>query len=713
MKTLDALPLGALTRHPDVALAILIAGVCGMMILPLPSLLVDVLLATNLAFAALILVAAVMAERPLAMSTFPSLLLITTLFRLALNVSTTRMILSQGRAGDVVEAFGRFVVRGELVVGCTVFLVITLVQFLVIAKGAERVAEVGARFTLDAMPGKQMSIDAALRAGAISDDEAQAKRLELGRESQFYGAMDGAMKFVKGDAIAGLVIIALNLIAGLTLGVVRDDLELARALDTYAILAVGDGLVSQIPALLITVAAGVLTTRVDGRGKNDLAASLREELSAQPKVLFVGAGFALALGLIPGLPLLPFAIIGAVLAIAGARARSAKHKTVEATQAEGSFQRSLDKKVQQAKAQRAAADNVAPAVPPIGIDLDRVLSQALGFGPGVSDADTELLGALIPQLRDAMYLETGIRFPGIRVRSNVPELPAKTCVVRIKDVPVLETVVEIDRAMAVESPARLKRLGVEATAAPHPLSGIEVGLVPLAKQSALEAAGVSAWSPAGVVALHLAAQLKKNARAFVGLQETAEMIERLEKVYPALVRETVPKIVSLRELTDVLRRLADEGISIRDLKTVLECLADHAGHQNDGVMLTESVRSAMALQIGHAYAGLSGRLSVVLLDPALEDAVRSAITHVPGGSYVALEPELRRGLLQAVARTLQPVVRAGVRPIILTHAEIRRYLRKLLEEDLPDVAVLSFSELPPQMTVQPLGRVTLSDSAVS
>ncbi len=708
-RSLDAVPLDGLARNPDVVLAIVVAAVVGMMILPLPSVVLDVLLATNLAVAALVLVATLMSERPLAMSTFPSLLLMTTLFRLALNVSTTRMILSKGDAGTVVKAFGEFVVRGDLVVGLVIFLVITLVQLLVIGKGAERVAEVGARFTLDAMPGKQMSIDAALRSGALTDEDAQARRVELGREAQFYGAMDGAMKFVKGDAIAGLVITALNLVAGMVLGVTRDHLELRGSLDIYSILTVGDGLVSQIPALLITLAAGILTTRVDGRSaQNDLAANLRDELLARPKVLLVGAGFALALGAIPGLPFAPFAVIASVLAFGAQRIRSRASKRAAGAEGKGAFQQSLDHKLRQAKAQRAAADSVAPAVPPIGIDLDQTLSKALGFGSGVADGDTELLGVLIPQLRDAMYLETGVRFPGVRVRSNVPGLAPGTCVVRIKDVPVLEETIAIDRAMAVETPARLKRFGVSVVPAIHPLAGTEVGMVPLDKQSALEAAGVATWTPAGVIALYLASQLRRHARAFVGLQETSEMLDRLAKVYPALVRETVPKVVSIRELTDVLRRLADEGISIRDLKTILECLADQATHQNDGVLLTEAVRASMALQIGHAFAGMSGRLSVVLVDPVLEDAVRSAITHVPGGSYVALEPELRRGLIRAVARTLQPVVQAGVRPIILTHTEIRRYLRKLLEEELPDVAVLSFSELPPQLTVQPLGRVSLS-----
>lgn len=713
-RSLEALPIRHLAKHPDVALAVLVGAVVGMMILPLPPAVLDVLLATNIALAALVLVTALMSDRALSLSTFPSLLLMTTLFRLALNVSTTRMILSTGSAGAVVEAFGRFVVRGDVVVGLVIFLVITLVQFLVVGKGAERVAEVGARFTLDAMPGKQMSIDAALRSGALTEEEAQARRDELGRESQFYGAMDGAMKFVKGDAIAGLIITALNLIAGLVIGATRHGLTIGESLEIYSLLTVGDGLVSQIPALLITLAAGVLTTRVEGgHTKRALGLSLKEELVGRPKVLLVGAGFALVLGLVPGLPLVPFATIAVVLGGIALRLRTRELRVAARSKEDAAFKASLDEKLAQAKAQRAQADGVAPAVPPIGVDLDPRLSEALGFSPGVPDQATELLGVLVPQLRDALYLETGIRFPGIRVRSNVPDLAPGTCVIRIKDVPVIEEVVDIDRAMAVETPERLKRFGVEVKPATHPLAGIEVGLVPLSAQAPLEAAGVPTWSPAGVVALILAAQLKRYAPSFVGLQETAEMVERLQKVYPALIRETVPKVVTIPQLTDVLRRLVDEGVSIRDLKTILECLADRGVHEMDGVMLTEAVRAAMSLQLGHSFAGVSGRLSVVLLDPEIEDTVRAGITHVAGGSYVALEPELRRGLLVAVARTLEPVVQAGVRPIVLTHAEIRRYVRKLLEEDLPDVAVLSFSELPAQLTIQPLGRVSLGEDALA
>ena len=715
LNSLEALPTGPLSRNPDVILAFGVATIIGMMILPLPSALLDGLLALNMAFAALILISSLLSEKPLSISTFPTLLLITTLYRLALNISTTRMILSTGQAGEVISAFGDFVLRGDVVVGMVIFLIITLVQFMVIGKGAERVAEVGARFTLDAMPGKQMSIDAALRAGSVDDEDAQEQRDELGRESQFYGAMDGAMKFVKGDAIAGLIITALNLIAGLIIGVVRNKMGFAQAIEVYSVLTVGDGLVSQIPALLITLSAGVLTTRVASKdARATLGDNLKTELFTNPKVLGIGAVFALSLGLVPGLPFVPFAVIAAGLGIAANAQLVKKRLLMRETASEAeSFKQKLEEKVKQAKAQRALADSLAPAVTPVVLDMGAKLSAALGFEEGKADQDTDLISSLIPQLRDALYLESGVKFPGVKVRAYAPGVEAQSIQIRLKEVPVLVEKVLGDHSMAIESPGKLKRLGVEALPGKHPIHGGPISLIPLQLADAVEAAGVSVWSPGAVVTLHLASVLKKNATTFVGLQEVSEMIERLEKVYPVLVKEVVPKIVSLSQIVDILRRLVDEGVSIRDMKTILEALADYGTHEDDGVMLTEMVRASLSMQLSHTFSGNSGRLSVVLLDAPIEDLVRGAITHTSGGSYLAMDPELRGAVLTAIARAVQPVAKAGVRPLILTSAEIRRYVRKLIEEDLPEVAVVSFQELPAQLSIQPLGRVALDDDLMA
>ena len=704
---LQALPIGGLSRHPDIVLAAGVTFIISMLILPLPSALLDGMLALNLAFAGLILISTLMSEKPLQISTFPTLLLITTLFRLALNVSTTRMILAQATAGEVVKAFGEFVVRGDIVVGIVVFLVLTLVQFMVIGKGAERVAEVGARFTLDAMPGKQMSIDAAVRSGTIEEEEGQAKRDELDRESQFYGAMDGAMKFVKGDSIAGLIITALNLVAGLIIGVTRNGLALGDAAEIYSLLTIGDGLVSQIPALLITLSAGVLTTRVvSADSKTTLGTNLKDELLASPKSLGIGAAFSLGLGIIPGLPFLPFLIIASGLAVAS----YLRHVGPRVDGEDGDdFQATLAKRVKQAKAQVAQADRMVPGVPMVAVELDPVLSEALGFAAGADDQNTELIGSALPKLRDALFAGTGIRFPGVRVRSNAVNLERSSCVIKLKDVPIATAEIPTGMVMALEAPEKLARLGATGQPGVHPVSGIAVSFCDESQRADIEAAGVMVFSSAEVVALHIAKVLKKYSKDFVGLQEVTQMIDRLESVYPALVKEVVPKIVSITQLADILRRLVDEHVSIRDLKSILEALAHCASHEIDGVTLTEHVRAALSLQLAHTHSGSSGRLSVMLLEPMIEESVRDSIQHTTSGSYLSLEPEMRSAIIGATAQALRPAIQAGARPVLLTTSEIRRYVRKLVEVELGDIAVLSFQELPPEMTIDPLGCITLPD----
>jgi type III secretion protein V len=694
--------------RPEVVLAGGVAAIVAMLLVPLPTPVLDVLLAANIAAAILILIVSLLARSAISLSTFPTLLLITTLFRLALNVSTTRSILTTGGAGEVVRAFGAFVVRGDIIVGIVIFLLLTIVQLLVVGKGAERVAEVAARFALDAMPGKQMSIDAALRAGALSEQEAQRKRDELSRESQLFGAMDGAMKFVKGDAIAGLVIVGINLLAGFAIGVVRLGMSFGDAAEVYAILSIGDALVAQIPSLTITLAAGVLTTRVSPEdAKLDLGASIERELFGNAKGLAIGGALSILIALVPGLPAVPFLVIGAGL-VGTAFQRS--RRTDASASADNAFQKSLDARVRAAKAQRSLADNVAPAVVPIQIDLGHELTAALGLGRG-DDAASELIASCLPRVRDALYAETGVRFPGIRVRSGAQHLGPRCFTVLIREVPVMTEELSPDEVLVFERAERLARLGIEARPSKHPLAPVPVSHAPREDAELIRAAGITVWGPAEVIAMHAGRVLRRHTKSFVGLQEASELVERLEKAYPALVREVVPKLVNLPQLVDVLRRLVDESVSIRDLKSVLEALADHAGHTNDGVALTEAVRAALSLQIAHAYAGEARRLAVVLLDPVIEDSVRTAIRPIPGGSCLALEPELCRSIILATARTLQPVLQAGARPVILTGADVRRYVRKLLEPELPEVAVLSFEELPGEVSIQPLGRVVVRDAA--
>ena len=688
--------------HADFWLVASVAGMVGALVLPLPALLLDALLALNLATAGLVLASVLLAERVLALSTFPSVLLLCTLFRLVLNVSTTRMILTEGRAGDLVIAFGRFVVGGQVVVGLVVFGVITLIQFLVIAKGAERVAEVGARFTLDAMPGKQMSIDAAIRAGTLNETLAQTKRDELHLEAQFYGSMDGAMKFVKGDAIAGLLITGLNLLAGLFVGISQLGLTVVEAVQTFCLLTVGDGLVSQIPALLVALAAGLLTTRVSGHDRSGLGGQIERELLSSPKSLGAAAGFSIALGLLPGLPIVPFAAIALLLAALGWRQQFLRQRPPPPI-ADVS-----ETALVSTSPEPTPAPEMVNVVHPVAIDLDPVLSRALDFDAAARHG-SELLDELIPELRQVVFSELGVRVPSVRICTDVVSMAAGQFVIRVKDVPVAEGLVDPDRLLVTVSAESLQSVGVEASAIPHPWGLGLAALVPKSSEPTVEGLGHTVWTPAGQVALHLARVLRQRAAAFVGLQETAEMLETLEQTYPSVVREAVPKVVTIPQLTDILRRLVDERVSIRDLRSVLEALVERSDGTTDPVTRTEIVRVGLGAQIAHAHAGLGRQLPAVLLEPALEDLLLDAVVHQPAGSYLAVEPQQQRVLVGAIARTMTPAFAAGERPVLLTRSEIRRYLRKLVEPDLPEVAVLSFEELPSHLMVQPLGRVVLPD----
>ena len=571
MESISALPLSSVARRPDVVLAVLVSVLVGMMIIPLPLSLLDVFLAVNIAVSVMVLMGAVFSKNVLEFTSFPSLLLITTLFRLGLNISTTRGILARGEAGEVVQTFGRFVLQGDLVVGLVIFLVITMVQFLVIAKGSERVAEVAARFNLDAMPGKQMSIDAALRQGALTEVEAQRKRQDLDRESQLFGNMDGAMKFVKGDAIAGLVITAINLIGGFAIGLLRNGLSLADAAQTYALLTIGDGLVAQISSLLITLAAGVVMTRVQSHEReSSLGFTLQLDLFRSGWSLLVSAGVCLALALVPGLPFFPFSILAAGLASLGLTRLSSGEPKVTSSGAPVEVEAKVKEKLEAAQKQKSLTDRLTPSVVPITLELDPILSRALGFGPpGSGETQTELLDTLIPQLRDALYLESGVRFPGVRVVANSEDLPRSSFSLRIRDVPALSVTIDSSRSVAMCPPERLVGLQISATPITDPIGGGSVSAIPLESVALVEASGVMVWNPAGFIALHLAGILRRRTKEFMGVQEVTDLLERLEKAYPALVKEVVPKVISVHQLLDVLRRLLDEQVSIRDLKAIL------------------------------------------------------------------------------------------------------------------------------------------------
>ena len=694
-------------RYADIMLAGLVIGVVGMMIIPLPTPIMDLLLVLNITIAVTMMMISIYISGALKLATYPTIILITTLFRLALNVSTTRLILLQADAGEVINAFGSFVVRGNFVVGTVIFLILTIIQFLVIAKGSERVAEVAARFTLDAMPGKQMSIDADLRAGAFDLDEARRRRSDLQRESQLFGSMDGAMKFVKGDAIAGLIITCINLLAGIIIGVTMMEMTAMEAIERYGILTIGDGLVSQIPALLSSMTAGLIVTRVANEEREtNLGEDIAEQVLAQPKAFAIAGGMLCGIGLVPGLPTVPFFIMASIvggMAYALMRSQAVGGDELPANEIQALGEETKQKQIEAAKKQEGQAQQMLPVVTPIALEV------AANLIPLVEDAEGEnkFLGEMIPMMRDGLFYELGVKFPGIRVRGNETDLPDGTYIIMINEIPLVSGNVALDKVLVNDTVDRLTLLNIKGEEAVNPANGSECAWIPAQYSDVAEQAGLTTWDASGYMVLHLSSVLRKNSAEFVGIQEVQNMLEQLEQAFPALVKEVVPKAVSPFQLTDILRRLVEEEISIRDLRSILQALAEWGQVENDTVMLTEYVRNALKRYISHKYTRGGNTLVVYLLDPQIEETVRSSIQHTQSGSYLALEPEITQEILTAVRNEVGNLPPTAQNPVILTTMEIRRYYRKLVELEFPHLAVLSYQELSPDMNIQPIARISL------
>ena len=700
-------------RYSDVLLAGLVMLIISMLIIPLPTFLLDLFIVLNISISVLLLLLAMYIPNALHLASFPSLLLITTLFRLSLNVSSTRLILLTADAGEVIKAFGDFVVRGNLVVGIVIFLILTIIQFLVITKGAERVAEVAARFTLDAMPGKQMSIDADLRAGAFDMDVARRKRNDLNRESQLFGSMDGAMKFVKGDSIAGLIITAINIVAGIIIGTTMLNMTTGDALQVFALLTIGDGLVSQIPALLISVTSGLVVTRVASEDEeNHLGKDISLQLLAQPRAFAIAGALLAMFGLVPGLPMLPFFLMSAITSgMAYGLNRTQRLKAEGKLQpidgmgppSEEEMQEQREKRIQTQKMQEGQSQQMLPVVTPIALEV------AGDLIPLVEDQGegSKFLGEMIPMMRDGLFYELGVRFPGIRVRGNESDMPAGSYLVMINEIPLVMGTVSQEKVLVNDTVERLRLLNIDGEPATNPANGNECAWIHAQFQDVAEQAGLTTWDATGYMVLHLSSVLRKNGAEFVGIQETMNMLEQLEQAFPALVKETVPKVVSPFQLTDILRRLIEEEISIRDLRSILQALAEWGQVEHDTVMLTEYVRAALKRYISHKYTRGQNTLIVYLLDPQIEETVRSSIQHTSSGSYLALEPEITQEILSAVRTEVGSLPPTAQNPVILTTMEIRRYFRKLVELEFPHLAVLSYQELSPDMNIQPIARISL------
>ena len=689
-----------LQRYSDIGLAALVIGIIGMMIVPLPTFVLDILLTMNFTIGVTLLMVSLYIPNALKISAFPSILLITTLFRLALNISSTRLILLNADAGEVIEAFGNFVVQGNFVVGAVLFLILTLVQFLVVAKGAERVSEVGARFTLDAMPGKQMSIDADLRAGAFDLDEARRRRAQVQTESKLYGAMDGAMKFVKGDAIAGLIITAINIIAGIIIGVMQKNMAAGDAAQVYTLLTIGDGLVSQIPALLIAMTAGIIVTRVSSEEEADhLGSDIFGQILAQPKALAITSGLLLVFGLIPGLPTVPFFIISAILA-AVAFGLMQKDQTPEGDLTQDEVDE-LHQVETQAKEGARQARAMIPVVTPLSVDLGNALSEAM------SDERKAWLQEMIPTMREGVFYELGVKIPGVSIRMNAASCQDREVCVSIDEVPVFSTLMPAGHVLVNEGPDALSSFQVDATATKHPATGLPASWIPRESIEIVEEAGYTTWDEAGFVLLCMTATLRKQAVDFVSIQSIQLMLDQLEGPYPAIVQEVVPKLLSLQDLTEILKRLVEEGISLRNLPKILQILAQESKQTKDHLKLTEEVRAGLCRYITHKYAGKKGDLVVYLVDREIEEMI---FTHIRGGEgayYLTLPPDIIGEILEAVQREIAADVEAGRVPILLTDQRVRRYLKKMISMDYPDAVVLAFQEVDPALKVQPLGKIAV------
>ncbi|MBI3183608.1 MAG: FHIPEP family type III secretion protein [Myxococcales bacterium] len=657
----------------DVVLAVVMAAILGAMVVPLPTWALDAGIALNLAAAAALLVAALYAREALQVAVFPTLLLLTTLFRLALNVSSTRLALSEGHAGEIIQAFGEFVVRGDYVVGAVVFAILTLVQFIVVAKGAERVAEVSARFTLDAMPGKQMSIDADLRSGAIDQAQARRRRRELERESQLFGAMDGAMKFVKGDVIAGLIIVLVNLLGGAAVGVLSQGMELSEAASTYALIAIGDGLVSQIPSLSIAVAAGLLVTRVSSEGDEaSLGADIASQLFGHWKALVVVSGLCLALAAVPGMPTFTFAVVAF---LAGGAAFFLR-KSRSAAPAEPPTEAQPD----------GEPKELPVGVSPLTLDLSPDLSPlAEEDGQRFARVDLE-------KLREQLFAELGVRSPGIRIRVGAAYLAPGTYALLLDEVPCGRGQVAPGALYATAPASELSFLGIPPEPAVDPGTGKAISRVPPEARSTLEAAQVPLRTSSELICDHLLSMVRKQASNLIGVQDVQALLDAFEPHAPALVKEALNK-VPLPLLTDVLRKLVQEEVSIRDLRAILEALVSPTA-EGDASALAERCRQALRRYLSHKHAP-TGPLYAYLVDPAIEEDLRAH------GASAALEPERVGAILQAVHR-----IAAGGKAVLLCAPDVRRSLRKLLEGAFPGVSVLTYGELDPELQIRPVGRLS-------
>ncbi|WP_274425120.1 type III secretion system export apparatus subunit SctV [Chelativorans sp. YIM 93263] len=687
--------LSKLSRRSDLVVAVLMLVAVTMMLIPLPTWLVDILITANIAFSVLILLAALYVTHPLQFSSLPSVILLATLFRLAITITTTRLILLQADAGEIVTAFGAFVVGGSIAVGLVIFLIITVAQFVVIAKGAERVAEVAARFMLDALPGKQMSIDAELRNGDIDQAEARRLRKQLEHESQLYGAMDGAMKFVKGDVIAGILIILVNLIGGFAVGTLQRGMSLGDAMQTYSLLTVGDGLVAQIPALLISVASGTMITRVTGaEDQGDLGRQITGQLLRDARTLTFGAVILVALSLVPGFPSLVFLILGAILGAGayGIYRRPGETKPVNVTPStEDQDQTPADAEPRPLEYEKApslpAPDRI---VVWLGNDLGNLVPKAE-------------LSARCEQVRAALKADLGIEVPSIGTYVD-DGIESNRMRVDLEGAPILSVEAPRDQVLVTANPTDLELLEVPYTTG-SPVAGRQKPIWVESRHVAnLAKANLGHLQHAEFLGQVIEHALRGYADHFIGIQETRKLLSSQEDEYADLVREA-QEIVPLQKLSEILRRLVAEDIPINNLRIILEALIEWGQREKDAALLCEYVRIALRRQISFRMADRDGIIAAYILQPSAEEALRKAVQNTSAGGFVNIGDDEARFIAQQIEEALSKAT-AGTAPVVLTGMDVRRHVRSLLTRQKVKLPVLSYQELAPELNVQPLATIT-------
>ncbi len=685
--------LEALTNNSDILMAALVVGILIFMILPLPAFILDLLLSFNITFSIVILLVGMYIVHPLQLSSFPTILLLATLFRLSLNIASTRIILLSGvegtsAAGKVIQAFGGFVVGGNYLVGIIVFLILVIINFMVITKGAGRIAEVAARFTLDAMPGKQMSIDADLNAGLISEDEARKRREDIAREAEYYGAMDGANKFVRGDAIAGIIITLINILGGLTIGVLQNGMNFGDAAQNYTLLTVGDGLVSQVPALIVSTAAGIIVSRAGS--ESSLGRDITSQVLFQHRAIGIAAAVLLGFALIPGLPTLPFITLAATAAVVAYVVYNAGKAPTEPQE-----------DVELLPEGETTVENLENLPP---LDL---LSLEVGYGL-IPMVDVEQNGELLTRIKSIRYQaaeEIGLIVPPVHIQDNMQLQPGEYRIL-LKGNEINRGELVLNHFLAMNPGDAVGQ--IEGIDTHEPTYGLPAVWIKEEQREKAIANGFTVVDLATVMTTHISDVITRHAHELVGRQEVQRMLDHFKQTYPKVVEELIPNLLPLGGVVKVLQNLLKEQVPIRDLLAILETLADWAPMTKDLDILTEYVRQALARSIVKAYQNNSSSLAAVTLDQGVEVAVSEAIQRTDHGSFLAMDPRTVEKIVQAMAKHIETFAALNSQPVVLCSAQIRPHFKRLIDRMVPNLAVLSYDEVMNNVQIQTIGSVELT-----